>query len=237
MSGASSRKRPIRTLLGTTVRRSISVGKLYIGLGTGFPVFIGVVLVLASPQTAFAVTYPVLIPLFAVLGSMGGLQTFASDRTKGVFEYLIAYGVSPRSLFTNGLVCTAALVSLVVSIALVIPLTLAVTTGAGISMRLAQAILLYTLPMSFAASLFTATVGMIWAAASTPRSGINGPVGIAPLIGVGPTLVGEIVAEALPAGDFFYVSTGLAFGILAAMAGLLALSARLMSRERFLSPL
>ena len=38
-----------------------------------------------SHGSAFDTTFPLEIPLFAVLGSTGGLMTFTSDRTKGVF--------------------------------------------------------------------------------------------------------------------------------------------------------
>jgi hypothetical protein len=62
-----------------------------------------------TPGSSFDATFPLEIPIVAVLGSIGGLITFTSDRTKRVFEYLLAYGVRLRNLFINGLLATAAM--------------------------------------------------------------------------------------------------------------------------------
>jgi hypothetical protein len=91
--------------------------------------------------------------------------------------------------------------------------------------------------MAFAAALFTTTVGMIWSAVSTPRSGMNSPVGLAPMIGVAPTVVVLIVAETSPSSEFYYITTGSAAVIGLIVVALLAMSGQLMGRERFLSPL
>lgn len=186
---------------------------------------------------AFVSTFPLELPLFAVTGSLGGLMTFTSDRAKGVFEYLIAYGIRPRTLFFDGLLSTAALVSIILGCSLVIGLGAATVQGIGLTLGLAKSILLYTIPMGFAGALFTAAVGMIWSSISSPRTGFNSPIGLAPMIGVGPTVLVLIVAEAAPPSEFYYVTTGAAIAILAVVAGLLSASARLMGRERFLSPL
>ncbi|MFI5414119.1 MAG: hypothetical protein ACHQ16_00375 [Candidatus Lutacidiplasmatales archaeon] len=85
--------------------------------------------------------------------------------------------------------------------------------------------------------MFTATVGMIWSSVSTPRSGMNSPVGIAPMVGIAPILLVLLAAEGAPSADYYYITVGAALAILAAVVVLLAMSARLMSRERFLSPL
>jgi hypothetical protein len=187
--------------------------------------------------SAFATTYPLEVPIFAVLASTGGLITFTSDRTKGVFEYLIAYGVRPQSLFVNGLLATITLAGIILGIALAVGLGLAGADGVPITWDLEQSILLYTIPMSFAGALFTSTVGMIWTSVSSPRTGMNSPIGFAPLVGIGPTVLVLIVAETLPSSQFYDFTAGAAAAILVAVVVLLAASSRLMGRERFLSPL
>lgn len=225
-------------LAATTIRRTLSIGKVYLAIGTALSLLLSVVL-LVTPRASmlFATTYPLELPLFAILGSTGGLMTFTSDRTKGVFEYLIAYGVSPRALFLNGLVATAAMTGIILGLSLAIGLGAATARGVPLEGSLEQAIAFYTIPVSIAGALFTSTVGMIWSSISTPRTGINSPVGIAPMLGVAPVILVLILAEGAPRSDYYYITVGAAVAILGGAMGLLALSSRLMGRERFLSPI
>lgn len=233
---AAPRPTSLPSLTWTTIRRTAAMGRLYLILGAGISLLLTVILVSRTPA-AFQTTFPLEVPLFAALASIGGLITFSSDRTKGVFEYLIAYGVQPRTLFFNGLLATAALASVVLGVALAVGLGLASARGVPIPWSMQEALLLYTIPMCYAGSLFTATVGMIWSSVSTPRSGMNSPVGIAPMVGIAPILLVLLTAEGAPSADYYYITVGAALAILAAVVVLLAMSARLMSRERFLSPL
>jgi hypothetical protein len=228
----------IPSLMATTIRRTIVIGRLYLVIGVGLVIFLTVILLsVKSAGTAFPMIFPLELPFFAVLGSTGGLMTFTSDRTKGVFEYLIAYGVAPRRLFFNGLFSTIAMTSLILGLALAVGLGGAATRGVPLNQSLLQAVAYYTVPMSYAGALFTATVGMIWSAVSSPRTGINSPVGIAPMLGIAPAILVLVVAETAPASDYYYITSGAASVILVATVVLLALSAKLMGRERFLSPI
>jgi hypothetical protein len=228
----------VPSLTGTTVLRTLSIGRLYLGIGAAISLLLSVILLEgAHAGTRFVQTFPLEVPLFAVLGSTGGLMTFTSDRAKGVFEYLIAYGVRPRTLFFNGLLSAAAMSGIILALSLAVGLGLAAARGVALTEDLWKSIGLYTVPMAFAAALFTTTVGMIWSAVSTPRSGMNSPVGLAPMIGVAPTVVVLIVAETSPSSEFYYITTGSAAVIGLIVVALLAMSGQLMGRERFLSPL
>jgi hypothetical protein len=231
------RKERPSSLVGTTIRRTFSIGWRYLAIGTALSLLLSAILVLTGHGRSFATVYPLELPLFAVLGSTGGLMTFTSDRTKGVFEYLIAYGVRPRTLFANGLISTAAMSCIILVLSLGVGLGLAVARGVALTPDFAMALALYTIPVSFAGALFTSTVGMIWASVSNPRTGINSPVGIAPMVGIAPVILVLIVAEASPSSEYYYITSGAAAAIIVAVVGLLAVSARLMGRERFLSPL
>jgi hypothetical protein len=57
------------------------------------------------------------------------------------------------------------------------------------------------------------------------------------MLGIAPSLLVLIVAETSPKPDYYYITVGASVAIVVAVVGLLALSARLMGRERFLSPL
>jgi hypothetical protein len=233
---AAGRRLPSLTV--TTIRRTIKIGWLYFVLGIGFSLFLAAVLAL-SPRasTAFDTTFPLEVPLFGILGSIGGLMTFTSDRTKGVFEYLIAYGVPPRRLFLNGLAAAVAMAGAVLGLELAVGIGLASARGLALTTDFWMTVAYYSVPMALAGAGFIAAVGMIWAAVSTPRTGMNSPVGFAPMIGIGPTVLILVVAEAAPANDFFYVTGGGALLMVGAVVTLLVVSARLMGRERFLSPL
>jgi len=228
----------VPSLTGTTIGRTISIGRLYLGIGAAMPLVLALILLEgAHPGARFDQTFPLEVPLFAVLGSTGGLLTFTSDRTKGVFEYLIAYGIRPRTLFLNGLLSAAAMSAIILALALALGLGAAAARGVALTGDLWKSIGLYTIPMAFAATLFTTTVGMIWMSVSTPRSVINSPVGIAPLVGIAPTILVLVLAESVPSSEFYDVTVGASAVIGITVVVLLALSAQLMGRERFLSPL
>jgi hypothetical protein len=238
MLPGADRNPAIGSLLGTTIRRTFVIGWLYFVIGTVISLILALALLATARHgTTFVTTFPLEIPLFAVLGSQGGLMTFSSDRTKGVFEYLIAYGVRPRTLFINGLLSTAAMAAVILGLSLLVGLGVATADGVALTEVLWKSVALYTIPMGFAGALFTATVGMTWSSVSTPRRGLNSPVGIAPMVGIAPTIIVLIIAEKVASSEFYYVTVGAAVAIIAAVVGLLAMSAQLMGRERFLSPI
>jgi hypothetical protein len=224
-------------LTATTVRRTVVIGRLYLGIGAGMALVLALILVLSAHPTTFQTVFPLELPLFSVLGSTGGLMTFTSDRTKGVFEYLISYGIRPRTLFLNGLASTAAMTSVILGLGLTVGLGAAVARGVPVTSGLEMSLALYTIPVSYGAALFTTMVGMAWAAISTPRAGMNSPVGLAPMVGVAPVLFVLLLAETAPPSQYYDFTGVGALVILAATVGLLAMSGRLMGRERFLSPL
>jgi hypothetical protein len=235
-SPASARGLP--SLLWVTLRRGFTTGRFYLAIGLLISLVLTVALLRNSHgSTVFESTFPLEIPLFASLGAMGGLMLFVGDRSKGVLEYLIAYGVRPRMLFVNCLLVTVALSTLVLGLALAVGLGGYLATGHAISTDLAQAVLGYTIPMTYASSLFAALCGMVWSTLSTPRAGLNSPVGVAPTLGVAPPIIVLILAESVDKSSYYDVTVGAAAGFVVLVLVLLAASARLMRRERFLSPM
>ncbi len=222
------------SLLGATVRRSIVMGRTYLILATALAVLIGSTLSLAGGGTAAAVL-PLFLPVFTVQGSLGAMMVFSNDRTKGVLEYLMAYGVPPRRIFGNAIVASLALVSIVLAASVGAVLGELAFRGRGPSLTLIRLLLGYAIPMSYATVAFAATAGMVWASLSSPRTGINSPVGLLPILGIAPPLATLVAFAAVPA-DAGYVLAG-ALGLIG--AGVLAMIAgvdRLMARERLLSP-
>jgi hypothetical protein len=220
-----------------TLRRGLSAGKLYLAIALVISLVLTIVLLRsAKGPTTFETAFPLEIPLFASLGGIGGIMLFVSDRSKGVLEYVISYGMRPGRLFLNYLLTTAGLSSLVLVIILAIGLGGFVGTGNSISTDLANSILGYTIPMTYASALFAATCGMVWSTISTPRMGLNSPVGVAPLLGVAPPVLILLLAETVAKSEYYYVTVGAAAGFIVLVFVLLGASARLMGRERYLSP-
>ncbi|MCI4373331.1 MAG: hypothetical protein L3K02_06795, partial [Thermoplasmata archaeon] len=190
------------SLLGVTVRRSFSTGRFFLGYGTAISVVLGVSLAL-SQGSAFATTFPFLLPIFVVVGSMGAMVVFTNDRIKGVLEYLLAYGYSPRRLFVTFLLTALALSSIVLSVAVAVGLGLYLIRGHTLTSQLETLMVVYAIPMSFASSAFAATVGMLWTSLSSPRAGMNSPIGLIPLIGILPSIVTLFLLTTLAAVGVF----------------------------------
>ncbi len=205
-------------------------------MGSAFSLLLAVALARARP-IVFATTFPLEMPLFAVLGSLGGLIIFSGDRAKGVFEYLLAYGVRPTTIFGNGVLAALGLAATVLAVALAAGLGTYFASGGTPTADLAKSIGLYAVPMSLAGTVFSTTAGMYWASLSSPRSGFNSPLGVAPLLGVGPTVLVLVTAETAPAADFYWITVGAAAILGAAALTLVAASGRLLRSERLLSPL
>jgi hypothetical protein len=229
-----------RSLLSITVHRASVTGRFYLVYATALSTFLGVVLALTAGPT-FAGSYPLFLPIFGVVGSMGGLVVFTSDRTKGVLEYLLAYGYSPRQLFANVLLTTLILVSIVVGIGVPVSLGVYFAKGNTVTSTLAISLGLYAIPMTFACAAFASTVGVYWTALSSLRQGINSPVGLIPFIGILPALIALLALVAAALSGPVSTTTrllilGSAMGVVTIFVIVLLVSmGRLLRRERLLS--
>lgn len=217
------------------------MGRAALIYGTAMSLLLGISLSFSS-EAGFSAGFPTFLPIFASVASMGGLAVFTSDRLKGVLEYLMAYGVSPRRIFVNVLLASLVLVTVLLAIALGIGLGIFLARGSALSYVLVSLLVFYTLPMSYASAAFAATVGMYWSALSSPRQGLNSPIGLAPFIGILPSVatLGAVVALGVfgndSTGSFFIIVTRISLGLVAAfVVVLLGRIGRFLRRERLLS--
>jgi hypothetical protein len=228
------------SLLGITIRRSIVMGRTYLIIGTGLAVLVGSTLSVAGGGSG-AVALPLFLPVFTVQGAMGGLMVFTNDRTKGVLEYLLAYGVSERQIFVNSLLIGLALDAMVVGTATVVGLGASLATGHALTLASAEYLGLYGIPMSLAAVAFACTVGMYWTALSPPRAGMNSPIGLVPFVGILPALATLFAVEALAGtgngADAFRVGAFAVLLVAVVVVVLISRIGRLLRRERMLSPM
>lgn len=227
--------------MGITVRRSLVIGRVFLLVSLGYSVVFGVSLASAGAD-AFASALPLILPIFAVIGGMGGMLVFSNDRVKGVLEYLLAYGVPPRRLFLDYVVASLLLATVVMSTAIAVALGGFVARGNSISAELGELLGLYSIPMTYASVAFASTVGMYWTSLSSPRAGMNSPVGLMPIVGIAPSvLMIAVIAVAALNG---VTGTAILLVLVAApcvigtvVLLLLNLIRRLMPLERLLSPM
>jgi hypothetical protein len=228
-------------LLGVTIRRAFISGRLFVIYGIAVSGFLGFALSF-SGGTAFASAFPYVLPLFAVVGSMGSIVVFTNDRLKGVLEYLLAYGESPRRIFVNVLAASLVLVTVVMAVALGIGIGIFVGRGHALTSDFLELIGLYSIPMCYASAAFAATVCMFWTSLSSPRTGINSPIGLAPFFGILPsiTTLGLLILLGVT-GNFSSaervdVGLGVVVAVAVAVVLLLATMGRFLRREQLLSP-
>lgn len=227
----------MRALFYTNFRRALSFGKVYLVIGMFLPLLFTYDISTAGAAAApvLGEVYPLILPIAAVLGSLGALMIFSSDKEKGVYEYLIAYGVDPSTIFWSVIVATIGIAALVLAASLVITIGTLAVTGGGLSVSFGELILFYTIPLSFAATMFMSMAGMIWSQLTTRVVGVNSPAGIAPILGIAPIVAVLLVAVQLPSGDVLYLAGGVSVAMVWAVVLMASLASRKMQRERFLS--
>lgn len=241
MPAGPSSEAPL-SLLGITIRRASVVGRFFLIYGSAVSVLLGVSLALAAGKGSFASTFPLFLPIFGVVGAQGALVVYVNDRTKGVLEYLLAYGFSPRRLFATVLVATLALASIVLVVAVGVGVGVYLAKGNPFTSQLALALGVYAIPMTLASAAFAATVGVYWTALSSPRQGLNSPIGLMPFIGILPSLAALAVVVELEiskrasGAEVVAVLAGAAALLATIVLVLLARIGTLLRRERMLSP-
>jgi len=220
------------SLLGVTIRRSFVVGRISLIIGAGMVVFYSAAFGLGGPL--FVSLGTIVLPIFAVTGGLGGLLVFTNDRIKGVLEYLVAYGLSSRRILFNSLVAGFVQVTIILGAGVTAGVTTYLLSGYALTPHLGEVLLAYTFPMSYLTVALMTTLGVFWTSLSSPRSGLNSPLGILPMVGVLPTAAGLIIALALPAhATQILLATELVLFLI--VVSLLTRTDRLMPTERLLS--
>ena len=221
------------SLLGITIRRSFVVGRISLLIGGGMVVFYSAAFGLGGPL--FVSVGTVVLPIFAISGGLGGALVFTNDRTKGVLEYLVAYGLSSRRILFNALVAGLVQVTIILGAGVAAGVTTYLLSGYALTPRLPEILLVYTFPMSYLTVSLMTTVGVFWTSLSSPRAGMNSPLGVLPMIGVVPTAAALVLALALGAYAS-QVLLGTELVVLVIVVSLLSRTDRLMPAERLLSP-
>ncbi len=232
--GASQMAEGPPSLLGITIRRSFVAGRVFFIVGIVYVLFLSIGLSFSGPSS-FESAFPIILPIFTALGALGSLMVFSNDRVRGTFEYLLAYGVRPRRIFADILVTSLALVTVENAATLALGLGIYLALGNTLSANLLLGLGVYAIPESFACAALMATVGVFWTSLSSPRAGLNSPIGSIPFFGILPQIVTLVIAGVFNAYFYDVLLASLAVVVLIVVT-LLSLTNRLMRRERLLSP-
>ncbi len=240
----SPRKRSSRSLTYMNFRRAANFGRVYLIMGVVLS-FIIVIPISAvgrsvpagvNGATQVLSQIPALVlPLFAIIGSMGGLMIFTSDKTKGVYEYLIAYGVNVSSIFWSIVLATIGLASIVLVVSIAGTVGILVATGGSISLVFIELVIFYVIPITYTSSMFMSMAGMIWSSLATRRAGVNSPVGLAPVLGIIPVMAVLLLSSRVGAGNFILLVGSVSVVLVFTVGAMIAVSNKKMVRERFLS--
>lgn len=244
------------TLSGLNFKRSIYYGKIYLIIAIAISLFEIIVtsFLPTTPQTtqyiqtqgqALGISntsslviisiYPIITPLFAVIGSFGALMIFVSDKTKGVYEYLIAYGINTSSIFWSIVLSAIGLATIVLAVSLSISITILYALNGFIPYQFVELILIYTIPLTYAVTMFTTVLGMIWSSLTTRRAGLNSPIGLAPIFGFIPIVLVLVVSELVPSSYVILLVGGVSLLLVLIVAITIGVSNKKMVRERFIS--
>ncbi|MCL1976875.1 MAG: hypothetical protein FWG55_02025 [Candidatus Bathyarchaeota archaeon] len=231
----------MKSLVRTNFKRAISFGSIYLILGIAVSFLLGGSISVTGSTSTEASSFtsqflPLMLPVSVVMSSLGGLMVFVSDRTKGVFEYLIAYGVNVYEILWSTLLVTFGLVTIVLGVSIAGNITLFLLMGGSIPFAMIELFLIYTIPVSYASVAFMCMAGMIWSSLTRRIPGVNSPVGISAILGIGPNIAVLILSRFFVGSDnFMLLVGGVTLTLMALVGVMMAVANKKMNRERLLS--
>ncbi len=237
----------IALLLRFNLRRTFTsvYGLLYLVIGMAVPIamILPISSEIGSQQVVTQVPIvssliPAILPLFATTGSTGVAYLFSTDRSNGLYEYLIATRkIKIRDIFLSYSIIDAVVVSAILGVDLaVVYVTLALKVPSLLH-GLLFIVIVYSIPVAYFASLISVLAMLTWSSLSKRYVGVNAPGGIGTLIGVIPTLLFllVVIGSGLFSGNIDLVGGLFSIVIFAAFVILLVIVTRLMSNERMLA--
>ncbi len=173
-------------------------GVIYLLIGIIFPLILSGILLFSlksivnSPVGSSVVLeiIPSFIPLAASLGGIGVAYLFSTDRSNGVYEYLIATGkIKISDIFVSFSVVTVAVVSLLLAIDISVISMLAYFTSPSLLAKMFEFFVVFSIPVAFISALLSILAMLSWTAMSKVYPGVNAPGGIGSVIGIIPAVV------------------------------------------------
>ena len=220
-------------------------GLIYLLIGIVMPLLISVLLL--SSIKSF-VKYPVgtpflgqiisaILPLTATIGGMGVTYLFSTDRSNGVYEYLIATGkIKIRDIFLSFSIVTISLISIILGIDIATIMVIVHFMVPSIAGTMLELIGVFSVPVAYVSSLISILAMLTWVSMSKTYPGVNAPGGIGSIIGIIPPMVFLLViVRIIRPTDIILIAGLFSAALLIVFIALLVIVVRRMSNERMLT--
>lgn len=180
-------------------------GLVYMIIGMVMPTILMVTILTrsglqAAPSVA-SILYFVLaafLPVFATVGGIGVTYLFSTDRSNGVYEYLIATRkIKIRDIFISYAVATVIVISIILAVDITVAFIVIGKQGHTALIDFLKLVGVFSVPIAYLSSLLSALAMLTWSSLSKTFPGVNSPGGVGTLIGVIPPIVLLLVVERL----------------------------------------
>lgn len=229
------------------IRRTFTTvfGLFYIIIGIALPIAITIPISSAignqkgitQVPIAFSLI-PAILPMFAVIGSMGVAYFFSTDRSNGLYEYLIATRkINISDIFLSYSIIDAIIVSVILGVDLAIIYIILTLKAPSLLHGLLMLVIVYSIPVAYFASILSVLAMLTWSSLSKKFAAVNAPGGIGSVIGLIPPVVFLLVGvdSRIFAGNLDLIGGLFSIVIFGAFIILLIVVLKLMSSERMLA--
>lgn len=230
---------------GVTRTFSSMYGLLYIIIGMLIPLIpmFSIIVPLGNVQGISQIPIvssliPSMLPLFATIGASGVTYLFSTDRTNGVYEYLIATRkIKVSDIFVAYAIVDVMAVTAVLGVNLLTAYLLMALKAPSILPGFFTLVAIFSVPVAYSSSLISTLAMLTWSSLSKTYPGVNAPGGIGTLIGIVPPLgfLFLTVSSRVLTGNLNLMGGIFSGAMVAAFILMLILVTRLMSNERMLS--
>ncbi len=232
------------------LRRSLLSGRAYLILGLAMPLLVILLLYftgrsveggkLGFPSSVgggaviVALMAPAVIPLATVIGSFSPLLLFVNDRSRGVHEYLLAFGKKPGDIFSALLVSVIVISAILVIVPITAVMVMLYISGPLLLSGFLLETAVYVVPMGFIVPLFISGIAAMWVSLTKRTQFVNSPIGIAPLFGLAPIMLVLMINEFVGPANRVILTGVITVLMTVATVAIFILASRLLSGERFI---
>ncbi len=220
-------------------------GIFYLLIGIAMPIIFSAILlssfksILESPIGASILgqTIPAIIPLMATIGGMGVTYLFSTDRSNGVYEYLIATGkIKIQDIFLSFSIVTIALISIILGTDITAIFIIINFMAPSTTVTIFELIAVFSVPVAYVSSLISILAMLTWVSMSKTYPGVNAPGGIGSVIGfIPPMFFLIVIVRIFHPLDIILIGGLFSIILFIIFIALLIVVVRRMSNERMLT--
>ncbi|MGC8516176.1 MAG: hypothetical protein ACP5OC_08615 [Thermoplasmata archaeon] len=245
MTGDSLNGMKILASFNTSRAFKTVYGLLYLLIGIIFPIIVSGILLFslksivnsAAGSSVVLEMIPSFVPIAATIGCIGVAYLFSTDRSNGVYEYLIATGqIKISDIFLSFSLVTVAVVSLLLAIDISGIFVMAYFTAPSLLIKMFEFFAVFSIPVAYISALLSILAMLSWTAMSKVYPGVNAPGGIGSIIGIMPAVVFLIVIiRIIKPSDIILIAGLFSLALLVILILLLMVVIKRMSNETMLA--